>query len=85
MLRGPFQQEWDFAVVKRFHVTESQNIEFRSEFYNIFNHPSFAAPGCGVGACSSPTVDIQNGAAAGAITSTTNRPRVIQFVLKYNF
>jgi len=85
VLRGPFQEEWDFGVFKRFHVTERQNIEFRTELFNIFNHPSFAAPGCGTGACSAPTVDIQNGAAAGAITSTTNRPRVIQFVLKYNW
>lgn len=86
ILRGPFQQNWDFSLFKRFYVTETHNVELRGEFYNIWNHPVFAAPGCSSpGPCSAPAVDIQNGTSAGAIVSTANRPRVIQFALKYNF
>ncbi len=85
ILRGPFQQNWDFSIFKRFRITESHALEFRTEFFNLWNQPVFASPGCGVGPCGLPSVDIQSGAGAGAIESTANRPRVIQLVLRYTF
>jgi len=85
ILRAPFQQNWDFSLFKRFYVTEVQNLEFRAEAFNMWNQVVFAAPGCGAGACSAPATDIESGPSAGRITATANRPRILQFVLKYNF
>lgn len=84
--RGPFQQEWDMSITKNTKVTEGTSMDFRAEFFNAFNHPVFSGPqSAGFG---SPTgnlglVNIAN--ASSAILSTANRPRIIQFALKYNF
>ena len=71
---GPKQVETDLSIMKLFPVTESQHLEFRTEFFNLFNNVSFANP-----------VNIVSSANFGQIASTTNGPRVIQFALKYNF
>jgi len=75
IFRGPFEQNWDFSISKMFPIRESQNIEFRSEFFNLWNHPNFANP---------TYVDV-SGPNFGAITSMAGTPRVIQFVLRYDF
>src|SRR6202008_4623196 len=44
---GPGQQNWDLSLIKRFPATwprEGANLEFRSEFFNAFNHPQFGDP-----------------------------------------
>ncbi|MEO7652886.1 MAG: hypothetical protein ABIZ80_20685, partial [Bryobacteraceae bacterium] len=43
-LHGPSLAQFDFTLHKRFAVTERINMEFRSEFYNIFNKANFANP-----------------------------------------
>jgi hypothetical protein len=43
-LHGPGLVQWDFTLQKQFSVTERVNLEFRSEFYNIFNRANFANP-----------------------------------------
>lgn len=73
-MRGPGQINVDFSIVKFVPVTEHQRVEFRTEFFNIFNHTNFANP-----------VSIRNSAQFGQILSTSTGPRVIQFALKYNF
>jgi len=73
--RGPFQQNWDFALGKTFSITEAQKLEFRTEFFNIWNHPSFNSP---------LFVDI-SGPNFGAITTTVGTPRLIQLVARYSF
>jgi carboxypeptidase family protein/TonB-dependent receptor-like protein len=74
-LRGPGQKNVDFSIVKFFRVTERSKLEFRSEFFNIFNLVNFAQP--------------NNNAfvpeTLGTITATNAGPRIIQFALKYNF
>jgi hypothetical protein len=74
ILRGPDQRNIDFSIVKFFPVTEAQRLEFRAEFFNLTNTPSFANP-----------VNIRASANFGQIVRTTTGPRVIQFALKYNF
>ncbi|HUJ93693.1 MAG TPA: TonB-dependent receptor [Terriglobales bacterium] len=74
ILRGPKQINTDFAIMKFVPVTESQKIEFRAEFFNVFNNVNFANP-----------INVQSSANIGQITSTTTGPRVIQFALKYEF
>jgi hypothetical protein len=72
--RGPGQINFDFSVVKFIPITETQKVEFRTEFFNIFNHTNLANP---VNLVSSPNF--------GKILTTSTGPRVIQFGFKYNF
>jgi hypothetical protein len=39
---GPPQKNMDFTLGKTFHLTERQSLRFRTDFFNLFNHPSFA-------------------------------------------
>jgi hypothetical protein len=73
-LRGPKMVNMDFVLQKSFKIRESHRIEFRSEFFNLFNHPNFGLP--------SSTVDEAGGA---SITSTATDNRQIEFALKYTF
>jgi len=77
-LRGPNLVNFDLVLQKNFKIRESQQIEFRSEFFNLFNHPNFGLPGGG----SSAPVDVPGGA---AITNTATDNRQIEFALKYTF
>lgn len=77
ILLGPGQFNWDLALVKDTKVgglREDATLQFRSEFFNAFNHADFANPGSAV-----------NTAAFGVISSTTVGPRILQFALKYSF
>jgi outer membrane receptor protein involved in Fe transport len=49
-LRGPGFAQVDFSVAKTTKITESQNIQLRFEFFNLFNHANFADPGGGINA-----------------------------------
>src|SRR5260221_4517271 len=40
---------FDFSLFKEFNLTEAQRLQFRSEFFNLFNHPNFSNPGNTVG------------------------------------
>jgi len=42
---GPKFWNIDFSVTKTTPLRENLNLEFRAEFFNIFNHPNFALPG----------------------------------------
>ena len=43
-VRAPGYFNWDLGVGKKFNVTESQYIDFRAEFFNFTNTPSFSPP-----------------------------------------
>jgi hypothetical protein len=73
-LRGPDLIDFDFVLQKDFKIRESQRLQFRAEFFNMFNHPNFGLPGT--------NPDVPGGAAIGN-TSTDNRQ--IEFALKYTF
>jgi len=74
-LTGPPQKNMDFTIGKNFRITERQSLRFRTDFFNLTNHPSFANP-TGLD-FSSPGL--------GTITGTVGNPRVIQFSLKYSY
>jgi Carboxypeptidase regulatory-like domain/TonB dependent receptor-like, beta-barrel len=74
--RGPFQQNWDFSLIKNIRITERQRIRFTSDFFNIWNHANFANPA---------STDVESPGNFGVITSTKGTPRIIQFSLKYAF
>lgn len=73
--RAPSYFNLDLSIGKKFHVTESQYLDFRAEFFNAFNHVSFGPPGRDITALST----------FGAITSQVTPVRNIQFGLKYYF
>jgi hypothetical protein len=82
--RGPFQQNWDMSVIKTTRITERTSLEFRAEFFNIFNHPVFASPQAQGGSFGNyGIVDIATEDAS--ILNMANDPRIIQFALKLNF
>ncbi len=41
---GPGLNDFDMALLKDFHLTESKTLEFRAEWFNIFNHAQFMTP-----------------------------------------
>jgi hypothetical protein len=73
--RGPFQQNWDFSLIKNFRITERQQLRFATDFFNIWNHANFANP---------TFTDISN-PGFGRIFSTVGTPRLTQFSLRYSF
>ncbi|MGA2947271.1 MAG: carboxypeptidase regulatory-like domain-containing protein [Candidatus Sulfotelmatobacter sp.] len=78
---GPPQKNVDFTLGKTFKLGERQDLRFRADFFNLFNHPSFALPAA---TSVSPIVGGIGGGSA-PITSTVGTPRLIQFSLKYSF
>jgi hypothetical protein len=75
-VRAPGYFNWDFGVGKKFNVTEGNYIDFRAEFFNFTNTPSFNPPD----RTWTPT-----SRTFGQITSTISPPRIIEFALKYVF
>ncbi len=76
ILLGPGQFNFDVSAIKTTRIGERQTLQFRSEFFNFFNHPQFSNPG---------TLAVSTPASFGQITTTSAGPRVIQFALKYSF
>ena len=72
--RSDYQGEVDVSLFKQFVVTEASRLQFRAEAFNINNSAYFSAPGGAIDTAAGPRV-----------TSTSNRPRQIQFALKYTF
>jgi len=70
---GPGVNNWDMALLKDTKLTESMNVEFRAEFFNVFNHAQF---GVVDGNVNSPTF--------GQV-KTALAPRIGQLSLKLNF
>lgn len=81
--RGPFQQNWDFSLIKNFHLTERQTIRFTSDFFNLWNHPNFGNPAV----TDVETINLADPAASpfGKIVSSKGQPRLVQFSLRYSF
>ena len=73
VLTGPGQHVWDFSLFKNNRVTEKLNIQFRAEFFNVFNHTNFGNPNTNL---NSGNFGIITGASAG---------REVQFGLKLLF
>jgi hypothetical protein len=74
LLRGPGTWQVDMGAAKTISLGERGKIEFRAEFYNIFNHPQLGQPVAtciGNGSTSGPT-PCEPGAGLGQITNTIN-------------
>ena len=72
---GPDFVNTDFSVIKQFKLPwENMGLNFRTEFFNLFNHAQFGLP---VNDSSNPFF--------GIAQSTVNNPRLVQFALKLTF
>jgi hypothetical protein len=71
---GPGQNRIDLVLTKITMITEQKSLEFRAEFFNAFNHPSFRNP-----------ENDWSDSDYGEIDETRGGPRVIQFGLKFRF
>jgi hypothetical protein len=81
-LSGPDFVNTDFSLIKQFALPwENMGLNFRAEFFNLFNHPQFATPNA-AGGLGIPDI---NAPGFGAINSTVNNPRLVQFGLKLTF
>jgi hypothetical protein len=77
VILGPGQFNWDMSLTKTTTVggvREGASLQFRTEFFNAFNHAQFNTPVTNVAASN-----------FGSILSTSVNPRLIQFALKYSF
>jgi Carboxypeptidase regulatory-like domain/TonB dependent receptor/TonB-dependent Receptor Plug Domain len=85
-IAGPTFKRMDFSVFKNFQLTERFRMEFRSEFFNLLNHPNFNAPNFGGnGVVAVPNSGNFTSSSFGEIGSTRDAPydpRQIQFALK---
>jgi Carboxypeptidase regulatory-like domain/TonB dependent receptor len=70
---SPGYADWDFAALKNFKVTESKQIQFRAELFNILNRTNFHLPDCDI---SSPTFNY---------ILEADPPRQVQFALKFMY
>ncbi len=73
-IMGPGQQNWDMSLIKNTKLTEGTSLQFRAEFYNIWNHPQF-----------NPPVNGRSSTTFGQIESSSVPPRIMQFALKFLF
>jgi hypothetical protein len=89
VFRGPGTDNWDLALYKNIPIKERATFQFRCEFYNAFNQPSFnnvdttawfkynASTGV-------PTTVLQQNANFGQVNGELG-PRQIQFSARFSF
>jgi hypothetical protein len=74
---GPSTHYWDMGLTRNVRFGNDMSVQFRAEFFNIFNQVNFANPSTSV-----------TSASFGRITGThanQGDPRIMQFGLKFNF
>ena len=79
-MTAPGIATFDTTLTKNFKLSETRSVQFRSEFYNLFNRANFGIPAV--------SVYDRNGRVrpdAGQITNTTTSARQIQLALKVLF
>jgi Carboxypeptidase regulatory-like domain/TonB dependent receptor/TonB-dependent Receptor Plug Domain len=86
---GPGFHRLDFSLFKDIPINERMRLQFRTEIFNIFNHPNFNAPGFGGNGVVSVSGSTNfNSSNFGEIGSTRDAPydaRQIQFALKFYY
>jgi hypothetical protein len=73
-IRSPSTFNWDMGLFKNFRIKERYSLQFRSEFFNIFNNTQLLDPG----------TSVNSTASFGRILSA-NDPRIMQFSLKFTY
>jgi hypothetical protein len=84
--RGPRQQQWEFYAGKNIPIRESVRLQFRAEFFNLFNHPNFTVTNTSLSpACLGAQQFNTPGCAFGRYDTILGNPRIIQFALKLEY
>jgi hypothetical protein len=73
-LLGPGLETWDVGADKDFRIKETIGLQFRTEFFNMLNHPNFGLPNASIGSTS-----------AGTISTVLTNARQVQFALRLHF
>jgi Carboxypeptidase regulatory-like domain/TonB dependent receptor len=88
-LEGPGFHRLDFSIFKNFAISERFTLQFRTEIFNILNHPNFNAPNFGgngvVAISNSGNFTSSNFGEIGSTRDAPYDPRQIQFALKLVF
>ena len=71
---GPHISQTDIALLKTITLSETKHIDFRAEFFNVFNHSQFYTP----------DGNTSDGSQFGQVTQVRD-PRLVQFALKFFF
>jgi hypothetical protein len=80
---GPDFVNSDVSVIKQFLLHRDMGLNFRAEFFNLFNHPQYGAPIADINFDSPPAGKVSPN--FGQVTSTVNNPRLMQLALKLTF
>ncbi len=82
-LNNPHRLDFDMSLLKNFKITESSNLEFRAEAFNIFNHTQFRIYNPNIGNTANNTVSCYAGAlsnfsaAGGYIADGNGQPQTV--------
>jgi hypothetical protein len=86
---GPGLMNLDFSLFKNNYIrkiSESFNVQFRAEIFNILNHPNFALPvspdNTDIFDSTGAQLNPPDNGTAGVITTTTTKSREFQFAIK---
>jgi hypothetical protein len=86
---GPGFHRLDFSIFKDIPFSEKRKLQFRTEFFNITNHPNFNAPGFGgngvVAIGGSTDWTNSNFGRIGSTRDAPYDPRQVQFALRFTF
>jgi len=85
IVTGPGYRDLDFSLIKNTQLGEKVKVQFRTEFFNIVNHPAFALPSNILAAPNFGTLFQTPDAAQNNVGLGSGGPRLIQFALKLSF
>jgi hypothetical protein len=89
---GPGFTNFDLALIKNTKITETVNLQFRADAFDLFNHPNFGQPGGGSGFVVLPTTLTPTALKSFTTITSTRFPtadsgssRQLQLALKLQF
>jgi len=84
-ITGPKLVNVDFSIVKNTairRISESFNVQFRAEIFNLANHPNFLPPEPVNGTAGAQVLNTDGSPSAGGIDALATPPREVQFAIK---
>jgi len=84
-ITGPKLVNVDFSAIKNTpirRISETFNVQFRAEFFNIFNHSNFLPPEPVNGSAGAQVFNQEGPPSAGGIDALATEARDVQFALK---
>ena len=73
----------DVVLAKNISITETKQLQFRAEAFNVFNHMVLGVPGNSIGpSYSNGSISYST---AGVVNSISNIPRELQLAVKFTF